>query len=173
MGKSKLTLVEDNFEQKIIDQAEFYWQEEKAKYAEGLTEGGEWLWQALKLAHSLKLNENYWFPQKGKIEEKATVLRQALNSIHYDNRHFYNDSDFKIISNRLINSLNRLNADLGVTFYKPHFLSQNNTQSNGFSCIFWKNEQEKLDLLANLLQKHDFIEVFSDWLDHFRTDPLA
>ena len=30
-----------------------------------------------------------------------------------------------------------------------------------------------MDLLANILQKYEYIEFFSDWLEHFKTDPLA
>ena len=42
----------------------------------------------------------------------------------------------------------------------------------GNRCILWKDDAEKLSLLAKLLSEYNFIDKASIWLEHFSTDPL-
>lgn len=42
----------------------------------------------------------------------------------------------------------------------------------GNRCILWKDDAEKLSLLAKLLSEYNFIDKASIWLEHFNTDPL-
>ena len=45
-------------------------------------------------------------------------------------------------------------------------------KSDSVRCILWKDEQDKLELLAQLLADQDYIDSPSVWLNHFSIEPL-
>ena len=144
--------------------------EEKNKDEQGLTNDGTFLWYSLRLSHQLEWDENYCFPTESNLEKKAAILRKAINVITFDTRELYETNDFLVIIERLTLSLNRLNADLGVSPYYPPAIEQSKKQSSGTPRILWMKDEEKMKLLATLLEEHKFIENANKWLEHFSTD---
>ena len=160
---SKLDLHADDLSKRLQ-------QEEKNKDEHGLTNEGTELWYFLKLSYKLNWDGNYCIPTEGNLEKKTAILREAVNNISYDYREMYEPTDFLVIIERLTLSLNRLNADLGVSPYHPTDLEQSKKRSRGTFCILWMKDEEKMKLLATQLEKNDFIEKANEWLEHFSTD---
>ena len=144
-------------------------QEEKLKDENGLSSEGIYLWHSLKLSYNLHWDGNYCMPGKGNLEKKATILREAINSLFYDNREMYDPTDFSVIMDRLILSLNRLNADLGIPCYELPDIKQSRKQSSETRCILWMGDEENMKKLASLLEKNKFIKNADKWLEHFST----
>ena len=160
---SKLDLHADDLSKRLQ-------QEEKIKDEHELTNEGTTLWYSLKLKYKLKWDGNYCIPTEGNLEKKAAILRKAVNFISYDNREMYEPTDFLIIIDRLTLSISRLNADMGLPPYHHQDIEQTKKQSSGVSCILWIKDEEKMKLLASLLEEHKFIENANKWLEHFSTD---
>ena len=104
--------------------------------------------------------------------EKAQILKKVINNLHYDNKNLFKESDFNEISGRLIRSLNRLNADLGIDPYFPKSLDNKIEFIEGENCILWLGEKDKLLLLANLLFEQKYILKSDEWLEHFDNNAL-
>jgi len=160
---SKLDLHADDLSKRLQ-------QEEKIKDEHELTNEGTKLWYSLKLKYKLKWDRNYCIPTEGNLEKKAAILRKAVNFISYDNREMYEPTDFLIIIDRLTLSISRLNADMGLPPYHHQDIEQTKKQSSGVSCILWIKDEEKMKLLATLLEKNECIEKANEWLEHFSTD---
>ena len=160
---SKLDLHADDLSKRLQ-------QEEKNKDEHGLTNEGTELWYFLKLSYKLNWDGNYCIPTEGNLEKKTAILREAVNSISYDNRELYEPTDFLVIIERLTLSISRLNADMGLPPYHHQDIEQTKKQSSGVSCILWIKDEEKMKLLASLLEEHKFIENANKWLIHFSTD---
>lgn len=165
--KQKISATEMNvFAEELYERLQ---QEEKIKDEEGLTDEGIALWYASKLSNNLNWDGNYCIPTKGNLEKKAAILRKAINVITFDTRELYETNDFLVIIERLTLSLNRLNADLGVSPYYPPAIEKSNKKSRGTSRILWTGDDEKMKKLASLLEENKFIENANKWLEHFST----
>ena len=160
---SKLDLHADDLSRRLQ-------QEEKIKDEHGLTNEGTTLWYSLKSSYKLNWDGNYCIPTEGNLEKKTAILRKAVNFISYDNREMYEPTDFLILIDRLTLSISRLNADMGLPPYHHQDIEQTKKQSSGVSCILWIKDEEKMKLLASLLEEHKFIENANKWLEHFSTD---
>ena len=146
--------------------------EERTKDENQLTSGGKKLWYAFRLSNQLHWKGDYCYPNLPSDIEKAQKLKKIINTLHYDNRNLYKDSDFNEISGRLIRSLNRLNADLGIGPYFPKSLDNKIEYIEGENCILWLGEKDKLLLLANLLFEQNYILKSDEWLEHFDNNAL-
>ena len=140
----------DRLSEKLIN-------EEKTKDDNQLTSEGKKLWYALRLSKQLHWKGNYCYPNVPTDNEKAQILKKVINNLHYDNKNLLKESDFNEISGRLIRSLNRLNADLGIDPYFPKSLDNKIEFIEGENCILWLGEKDKLLLLANLLFEQKYI----------------
>ena len=146
--------------------------EEKTKDDNQLTSEGKKLWSALRLSKQLHWKGNYCYPNVPTDNEKAQILKKVINNLHYDNKNLFKESDFNEISGRLIRSLNRLNADLGIDPYFPKSLDNKIEFIEGENCILWLGEKDKLLLLANLLFEQKYILKSDEWLEHFDNNAL-
>ena len=155
----------DRLSEKLIN-------EEKTKDDNQLTSEGKKLWSALRLSKQLHWKGNYCYPNVPTDNEKAQILKKVINNLHYDNKNLFKESDFNEISGRLIRSLNRLNADLGIDPYFPKSLDNKIEFIEGENCILWLGEKDKLLLLANLLFEQKYILKSDEWLEHFDNNAL-
>ena len=155
----------DRLSEKLIN-------EEKTKDDNQLTSEGKKLWYALRLSKQLNWKGNYCYPNVPTDNEKAQILKKVINNLHYDNKNLFKESDFNEISGRLIRSLNRLNADLGIDPYFPKSLDNKIEFIEGENCILWLGEKDKLLLLANLLFEQKYILKSDEWLEHFDNNAL-
>ena len=155
----------DRLSEKLIN-------EEKTKDDNQLTSEGKKLWYALRLSKQLHWKGNYCYPNVPTDNEKAQILKKVINNLHYDNKNLFKESDFNEISGRLIRSLNRLNADLGIDPYFPKSLDNKIEFIEGENCILWLGEKDKLLLLANLLFEQKYILKSDEWLEHFDNNAL-
>ena len=155
----------DRLSEKLIN-------EEKTKDDNQLTSEGKKLWYALRLSKQLHWKGNYCYPNVPTDNEKAQILKKVINNLHYDNKNLFKESDFNEISERLIRSLNRLNADLGIDPYFPKSLDKKIEFIEGENCILWLGEKDKLLLLANLLFEQKYILKSDEWLEHFDNNAL-
>ena len=155
----------DRLSEKLIN-------EEKTKDDNQLTSEGKKLWSALRLSKQLHWKGNYCYPNVPTDNEKAQILKKVINNLHYDNKNLFKESDFNEISGRLIRSLNRLNADLGIDPYFPKSLDNKIEFLEGENCILWLGEKDKLLLLANLLFEQKYILKSDEWLEHFDNNAL-
>ena len=155
----------DRLSEKLIN-------EEKTKDDNQLTSEGKKLWYALRLSKQLHWKGNYCYPNVPTDNEKAQILKKVINNLHYDNKNLFKESDFNEISGRLIRSLNRLNADLGIDPYFPKSLDKKIEFIEGENCILWLGEKDKLLLLANLLFEQKYILKSDEWLEHFDNNAL-
>ena len=155
----------DRLSEKLIN-------EEKTKDDNQLTSEGKKLWYALRLSKQLHWKGNYCYPNVPTDNEKAQILKKVINNLHYDNKNLFKESDFNEISERLIRSLNRLNADLGIDPYFPKSLDKKIEFIEGENCILWLGEKDKLLLLANLLFEQNFILKSDEWLEKFDSNAL-
>jgi len=156
----------DRLSEKLIN-------EEKTKDDNQLTSEGKKLWYALRLSKQLLWKGNYCYPNVRSDNEKAQILKKVINNLHYDNKNLFKESDFNEISGRLIRSLNRLNADLGIDPYFPKSLDNKIEFIEGENCILWLGEKDKLLLLANLLFEQKYILKSDEWLEHFDNNALG
>ena len=156
----------DRLSEKLIN-------EEKTKDDNQLTSEGKKLWYALRLSKQLHWKGNYCYPNVPTDNEKAQILKKVINNLHYDNKNLFKESDFNEISERLIRSLNRLNADLGIDPYFPKSLDKKIEFIEGENCILWLGEKDKLLLLANLLFEQKYILKSDEWLEHFDNNALG
>ena len=156
----------DRLSEKLIN-------EEKTKDDNQLTSEGKKLWYALRLSKQLHWKGNYCYPNVPTDNEKAQILKKVINNLHYDNKNLFKESDFNEISRRLIRSLNRLNADLGIDPYFPKSLDNKIEFIEGENCILWLGEKDKLLLRANLLFEQKYILKSDEWLEHFDNNALG
>ena len=156
----------DRLSEKLIN-------EEKTKDDNQLTSEGKKLWYALRLSKQLHWKGNYCYPNVPTDNEKAQILKKVINNLHYDNKNLFKESDFNEISGRLIRSLNRLSADLGIDSYFPKSLDKKIEFIEGENCILWLGEKDKLLLLANLLFEQKYILKSDEWLEHFDNNALG
>jgi len=170
MGKKNLDIELEDFADRLSEELSV---EERTKDDNQLTSEGKKLWYALRLSNKLHWKGDYCYPNLPTDNEKAQLLKKAINNLHYDNKNSFNESDFNEISNRLIRSLNRLNADLGIDPYFPKSLNNKIKYIEGEECILWLGEKDKLLLLANLLFEQNYILNFDAWLEHFDNNALT
>ena len=119
MGKKNLDRELEDYADRLSEELRI---EEKTKDDNQLTSEGKKLWSALRLSKQLHWKGNYCYPNVRSDNEKAQILKKVINNLHYDNKNLFKESDFNEISGRLIRSLNRLNADLGIDPYFPKSL---------------------------------------------------
>ena len=170
MGKKNLDIELEDFADRLSEELSV---EERTKDDNQLTSEGKKLWYALRLSNKLHWKGDYCYPNLPTDNEKAQLLKKAINNLHYDNKNSFNESDFNEISDRLIRSLNRLNADLGIDPYFPKSLNNKIKYIEGEECILWLGEKDKLLLLANLLFEQNYILNFDAWLEHFDNNALT
>ena len=169
MGKKNLDKELEDYADRLSEELSV---EERTKDENQLTSGGKKLWYALRLSNQLHWKGDYCYPNLPSDIEKAQKLKKIINTLHYDNRNLYKDSDFNEISGRLIRSLNRLNADLDIGPYFPKSLDNKIEYIEGENCILWLGEKDKLLLLANLLFEQNYILKSDEWLEHFDNNAL-
>lgn len=169
MGKKNLDKELEDYADRLSEELRI---EEKTKDDNQLTSEGKKLWSALRLSKQLHWKGNYCYPNVPTDNEKAQILKKVINNLHYDNKNLFKDSDFSEISGRLIRSLNRLNADLGIDPYFPKSLDNKIEFIEGENCILWLGEKDKLLLLANLLFEQKYILKSDEWLEHFDNNAL-
>ncbi len=170
MGKKNLDKELEDYADRLSEELRI---EEKTKDDNQLTSEGKKLWSALRLSKQLHWKENYCYPNVPTDNEKAQILKKVINNLHYDNKNLFKESDFNEISGRLIKSLNRLNADLGIDPYFPKSLDNKIEFIEGENCILWLGEKDKLLLLANLLFEQKYILKTDEWLEHFDNNALG
>ena len=169
MGKKNLDKELEDYADRLSEELRI---EEKTKDDNQLTSEGKKLWSALRLSKQLHWKGNYCYPNVPTDNEKAQILKKVINNLHYDNKNLFKESDFNEISERLIRSLNRLNADLGIDPYFPKSLDKKIEFIEGENCILWLGEKDKLLLLANLLFEQNYIIKSDEWLEHFDNNAL-
>ena len=169
MGKKNLDRELEDYADRLSEELRI---EEKTKDDNQLTSEGKKLWYALRLSKQLHWKGNYCYPNVPTDNEKAQILKKVINNLHYDNKNLFKESDFNEISGRLIRSLNRLNADLGIDPYFPKSLDNKIEFIEGENCILWLGEKDKLLLLANLLFEQKYILKSDEWLEHFDNNAL-
>tara|TARA_B000000557_G_scaffold115728_1_gene93747 strand:+ start:451 stop:1173 length:723 start_codon:yes stop_codon:yes gene_type:complete len=169
MGKKNLDKELEDYADRLSEELRI---EEKTKDDNQLTSEGKKLWSALRLSKQLHWKGNYCYPNVPTDNEKAQILKKVINNLHYDNKNLFKESDFNEISGRLIRSLNRLNADLGIDPYFPKSLDNKIEFIEGENCILWLGEKDKLLLLANLLFEQKYILKSDEWLEHFDNNAL-
>jgi len=169
MGKKDLDKELEDYADRLSEELRI---EEKTKDDNQLTSEGKKLWYALRLSNQLHWKGNYCYPNVPTDNEKAQILKKVINNLHYDNKNLFKESDFNEISGRLIRSLNRLNADLGIDPYFPKSLDNKIEFIEGENCILWLGEKDKLLLLANLLFEQKYILKSDEWLEHFDNNAL-
>ena len=169
MGKKNLDKELEDYADRLSEELT---NQERTKDDNQLTSEGKRLWYAIKLANDLHWTGDYCFPKSHSDKEKAQNLKKIINSLFYDNRSLYQENDFNEISDRLIRSLNRLNADLGISPYFPKSLNNKIENIDGEECILWLGERDKLLLLANLLFEQNYILKSDEWLEHFDNNAL-
>ena len=169
MGKKNLDRELEDYADRLSEELRI---EEKTKDDNQLTSEGKKLWSALRLSKQLHWKGNYCYPNVPTDNEKAQILKKVINNLHYDNKNLFKESDFNEISGRLIRSLNRLNADLGIDPYFPKSLDNKIEFIEGENCILWLGEKDKLLLLANLLFEQNYILKSDEWLEHFDNNAL-
>ena len=169
MGKKNLDRELEDYADRLSEELRI---EEKTKDDNQLTSEGKKLWSALRLSKQLHWKGNYCYPNVPTDNEKAQILKKVINNLHYDNKNLFKESDFNEISGRLIRSLNRLNADLGIDPYFPKSLDNKIEFIEGENCILWLGEKDKLLLLANLLFEQKYILKSDEWLEHFDNNAL-
>ena len=169
MGKKNLDKELEDYADRLSEELRI---EEKTKDDNQLTSEGKKLWYALRLSKQLHWKGNYCYPNVPTDNEKAQILKKVINNLHYDNKNLFKESDFNEISERLIRSLNRLNADLGIDPYFPKSLDKKIEFIEGENCILWLGEKDKLLLLANLLFEQKYILKSDEWLEHFDNNAL-
>ena len=169
MGKKNLDRELEDYADRLSEELRI---EEKTKDDNQLTSEGKKLWSALRLSKQLHWKGNYCYPNVPTDNEKAQILKKVINNLHYDNKNLFKESDFNEISGRLIRSLNRLNADLGIDPYFPKSLDNKIEFLEGENCILWLGEKDKLLLLANLLFEQKYILKSDEWLEHFDNNAL-
>ena len=169
MGKKNLDKELEDYADRLSEELRI---EEKTKDDNQLTSEGKKLWSALRLSKQLHWKGNYCYPNVPTDNEKAQILKKVINNLHYDNKNLFKESDFNEISERLIRSLNRLNADLGIDPYFPKSLDKKIEFIEGENCILWLGEKDKLLLLANLLFEQKYILKSDEWLEHFDNNAL-
>ena len=169
MGKKNLDKELEDYADRLSEELKI---EEKTKDDNQLTSEGKKLWSALRLSKQLHWKGNYCYPNVPTDNEKAQILKKVINNLHYDNKNLFKESDFNEISGRLIRSLNRLNADLGIDPYFPKSLDNKIEFIEGENCILWLGEKDKLLLLANLLFEQKYILKSDEWLEHFDNNAL-
>ena len=170
MGKRNLDIELEDFADRLSEELSV---EERTKDDNQLTSEGKKLWYALRLSKQLLWKGNYCYPNVRSDNEKAQILKKVINNLHYDNKNLFKESDFNEISGRLIRSLNRLNADLGIDPYFPKSLDNKIEFIEGGNCILWLGEKDKLLLLANLLFEQKYILKSDEWLEHFDNNALT
>ena len=170
MGKKNLDRELEDYADRLSEELRI---EEKTKDDNQLTSEGKKLWYALRLSKQLHWKGNYCYPNVPTDNEKAQILKKVINNLHYDNKNLFKESDFSEISGRLIRSLNRLNADLGIDPYFPKSLDNIIEFIEGENCILWLGEKDKLLLLANLLFEQKYILKSDEWLEHFDKNALT
>ena len=170
MGKKNLDKELEDYADRLSEELRI---EEKTKDDNQLTSEGKKLWSALRLSKQLHWKGNYCYPNVPTDNEKAQILKKVINNLHYDNKNLFKESDFNEISGRLIRSLNRLNADLGIDPYFPKSLDNKIEFIEGENCILWLGEKDKLLLLANLLFEQKYILKSDEWLEHFDNNALG
>ena len=134
MGKKNLDRELEDYADRLSEELRI---EEKTKDDNQLTSEGKKLWYALRLSKQLHWKGNYCYPNVPTDNEKAQILKKVINNLHYDNKNLFKESDFNEISERLIRSLNRLNADLGIDPYFPKSLDKKIEFIEGENCILW------------------------------------
>ena len=169
MGKKNLDKELEDYADRLSEELRI---EEKTKDDNQLTSDGKKLWSALRLSKQLHWKGNYCYPNVPTDNEKAQILKKVINNLHYDNKNLFKESDFNEISGRLIRSLNRLNADLGIDHYFPKSLDNKIEFIEGENCILWLGEKDKLLLLAYLLFEQKYILKSDEWLEHFDNNAL-
>ena len=169
MGKKNLDRELEDYADRLSEELSV---EERTKDDNQLTSEGKKLWYALRLSKQLHWKGNYCYPNVPTDNEKAQILKKVINNLHYDNKNLFKESDFNEISGRLIRSLNRLNADLGIDSYFPKSLDKKIEFIEGENCILWLGEKDKLLLLANLLFEQKYILKSDEWLEHFDNNAL-
>ena len=169
MGKKNLDKELEDYADRLSEELRI---EEKTKDDNQLTSEGKKLWSALRLSKQFHWKGNYCYPNVPTDNEKAQILKKVINNLHYDNKNLFKESDFNEISERLIRSLNRLNADLGIDPYFPKSLDKKIEFIEGENCILWLGEKDKLLLLANLLFEQKYILKSDEWLEHFDNNAL-
>ena len=169
MGKKNLDKELEDYADRLSEELRI---EEKTKDDNQLTSEGKKLWYALRLSKQLHWKGNYCYPNVPTDNEKAQILKKVINNLHYDNKNLFKESDFNEISGRLIRSLNRLNADLGIDPYFPKSLDKKIEFIEDENCILWLGEKDKLLLLANLLFEQKYILKSDEWLEHFDNNAL-
>ena len=134
MGKKNLDKELEDYADRLSEELRI---EEKTKDDNQLTSEGKKLWSSLRLSKQLHWKRNNCYPNVLTDNEKAQMLKKVINNLHCDNKNLFKESDFNEISGRLIRSLNRLNADLGIDPYFSKSLVNKKEFIECENCILW------------------------------------
>ena len=114
-------LSEEEFDELLVEaqetrKVENKKEEDLAKDKVGLSKRGLWMWIALRLAHQLEWDEdyygNYCWPKEGDKEQKAHALRDILRKLDMEKPRRFNKKDYPVVYKRLAKSVNRILNEL-------------------------------------------------------------